>query len=149
MSRMVQQELRIPASALADASKATRGNETASTAATSLVRAMKDRLSCLSSRSSRLSLIRSPPRGAAEVQVSGVWKGVDCLTNRGHVSLGLSKRVRTSRVTRRATPTQPVPPALAQPLTARYSPLQPITGSNVRVPRVYTWGAKKGSAHRA
>ena len=72
ISKSVQQELRLPASALAAVSKAARGHAVASTAATSVVLVMKDVLFHLSSRSSRLSLNRASRGAAAEVEVSGV-----------------------------------------------------------------------------
>eukprot|EP00966_Prymnesium_polylepis_P197437 4575242-Prymnesium_polylepis.1 len=53
MSKAVQQELRIPASALAVASRAGRGHAVALSAAESLLDFMKGMLSYLSSRSSR------------------------------------------------------------------------------------------------
>mmetsp|Transcript_35777 Transcript_35777/g.93992 ORF Transcript_35777/g.93992 Transcript_35777/m.93992 type:complete len:214 (+) Transcript_35777:439-1080(+) len=73
MSKAVQQELRIPASALAVASTAARGRAVALSAAESLLDSMKDRLSYLSSRWSRVSLTRSRPQeSAVEVTAFGV-----------------------------------------------------------------------------
>jgi hypothetical protein len=73
MSKAVQQELRIPASALAVASTAARGHAIAWSAAESLFDSMKDTLHHSSSRSSRLRLTRSRRQeSAVAVEVAAV-----------------------------------------------------------------------------
>jgi len=73
MSKAVQQELRIPASALAVASTAARGPAIARSAAESVLDSMKEMLHHLRSRSRRLSLTRlQPQESAVAVEVTAV-----------------------------------------------------------------------------